>query len=46
VLALAIYTVQVFFSNWWLRRFQFGPMEWLWRTLTYGRRQPMAIVSG
>lgn len=44
VLALAIYTVQVFFSNWWLRRFQFGPMEWLWRTLTYGKRQPMEIA--
>ena len=45
VLALAIYTVQVFFSNWWLRRLQFGPMEWLWRTLTYGRRQAMMAVA-
>ena len=43
VLAVAIYVLQVFFSNWWLRRFQFGPMEWLWRTLTYGRWQPMAL---
>ena len=24
----------------WLRAFQFGPLEWLWRTLTYGARQP------
>lgn len=46
VLSLVIYAAQVLFSNWWLRRFQFGPMEWLWRTLTYGRRQPMALASG
>jgi uncharacterized protein len=24
----------------WLQRFNFGPLEWLWRTLTYGERQP------
>jgi uncharacterized protein len=42
-LALAglIYVVQVGISVWWLKRFQFGPMEWLWRTLTYGKRPPM-----
>jgi uncharacterized protein len=26
----------------WLERFRFGPLEWVWRTLTYGERQPMA----
>jgi uncharacterized protein len=40
-LAILIYVVQVGISVWWLQRFQFGPMEWLWRTLTYGKRQPM-----
>lgn len=40
-LTLAIYAVQVAWSRWWLRRFRFGPVEWLWRTLTYMRRQPM-----
>jgi uncharacterized protein len=25
----------------WLQSFRFGPAEWLWRTLTYGRAQPM-----
>ena len=34
-----IYLVQIPFSLWWLRRFQFGPLEWLWRSLTYGKRQ-------
>ncbi len=41
LLALVIYAVQVPLSVWWLRRFQFGPVEWLWRSLTYWRRQPM-----
>ena len=41
VLTIVIYAVQVVFSAWCLARFRFGPMEWLWRTLTYGKRQPM-----
>lgn len=39
-----IYTGQVFFSVWWLRRFRFGPLEWLWRSLTYGQIQPMCLA--
>ena len=31
------------FSFLWLRRFRFGPAEWLWRSLTYGRIQPLAL---
>ena len=31
-----LYGAQVVFSNWWLTRYRFGPMEWLWRGLTYG----------
>jgi uncharacterized protein len=37
VIAFAIYAVQVAYSAWWMARFRFGPMEWLWRTLTYGK---------
>jgi uncharacterized protein len=40
-LTIAIYAVEIVWSGWWLSRFRFGPAEWLWRTLTYGRRQPM-----
>jgi uncharacterized protein len=38
--AVGIYAVQIPLSVWWLRRFQFGPMEWLWRSLTYLRPLP------
>lgn len=33
--------VQVPLSRFWLRRYRFGPAEWLWRSLTYGNLQPM-----
>lgn len=37
----AIWVFQIIFSHIWLRYFQFGPFEWLWRTLTYLQKQPM-----
>jgi uncharacterized protein len=40
-LAVVIWLAQVPLSAWWLRRFQYGPVEWLWRTLTYLRWQPL-----
>jgi uncharacterized protein len=40
-LGVAVYAAQVVFSHWWLARHQQGPLEWLWRTLMYGRKQPM-----
>jgi uncharacterized protein len=40
-LTLAIFTFQILVSRAWLRRFRFGPVEWVWRSLTYGKRQPM-----
>ena len=38
-IALTIFACQVVFSRWWLAHHAMGPMERLWRTLTYGRRQ-------
>ena len=32
---LVVYTAQIVFSYWWLSRFYYGPMEWLWRGFTY-----------
>ena len=38
---LGIWLFQLIISPWWLERFRFGPVEWLWRTLTYWKLQPM-----
>jgi uncharacterized protein len=38
---VAIWAVQVPLSVLWLRYCRFGPVEWIWRTLTYGTRQPL-----
>jgi uncharacterized protein len=43
LLVVAIIALQLSASRWWLRRFQYGPMEWVWRCLTYGQRQPLRI---
>lgn len=40
-LSVVIFSLQAPASAWWLRRFRFGPVEWVWRSLTYGRLQPM-----
>lgn len=44
VLALSMFALQVLASQWWLRRFRFGPVEWLWRTLTFAKLQPMRFA--
>jgi uncharacterized protein len=44
-LAIATYALQVILSSWWVRRFRFGPVEWIWRSLTYGQRQPMRLIA-
>lgn len=40
-IALAVYAFQICFSLLWLSRFKYGPVEWVWRMLTYGKRLPM-----
>lgn len=39
---IAFFVFQIFFANWWLRRFSMGPFEWLWRSLTYFTLNPAA----
>ncbi len=38
-ITLAIFVVQVIWSQYWMKRFRFGPMEWVWRSLTYNKMQ-------
>jgi uncharacterized protein len=42
-IALAVYAAQAAVSAWWLQRWRYGPVEWLWRSLMYGARQPMRL---
>jgi uncharacterized protein len=37
---VAVIGLQLMLSPWWLSRYRFGPVEWLWRSLTYWKRQP------
>ena len=41
----ALFGMQVVLSRWWLQRFRFGPMEWVWRSLTYFTPQPMRLQA-
>ena len=38
---LVLFPLQILVSRWWLSRFRFGPVEWVTRSLTYGKAQPM-----
>jgi uncharacterized protein len=38
LIAIGVYTGQVYFSKWWLSKYNYGPAEWLWRWLTYGTK--------
>jgi uncharacterized protein len=40
-ITVALFAAQMAVSVWWLKRYRFGPVEWLWRTLTYGRAPTM-----
>jgi len=43
LLVATIAAVEIAFSLIWLRNFRFGPLEWVWRSLTYWRPQPMRL---
>jgi uncharacterized protein len=42
-LSTLIFACQIPISHWWMARYRFGPAEWLWRSLTYMRPQPMRL---
>ncbi|WP_099157231.1 DUF418 domain-containing protein [Virgibacillus ndiopensis] len=39
-IVVLIFVVQILLSKWWLSQFRFGPLEWIWRSLTYLKIQP------
>jgi uncharacterized protein len=43
VYAIALFGALAALSRWWLARYRFGPLEWMWRSVTYWRWQPMRI---
>ena len=45
LLVNTFFAVQIIYSYWWFRYFQFGPVEWAWRSLTWFRIQPMRAAA-
>jgi uncharacterized protein len=43
-IVIATYGAQMVFSRWWLGRYAYGPVEWVWRALTYGRRPAIRLA--
>ena len=41
IVVAGIWIFQIIFSNIWLRHYRFGPLEWVWRSLTYWKKQPL-----
>jgi uncharacterized protein len=41
--AILFFILLLLFCSWWLSRFRFGPAEWLWRSLTYLKFQPLRL---
>ena len=40
---LALLGIQIGLARWWLSRFRLGPLEWVWRSVTYWKREPLRI---
>ena len=45
VFVFAMFLAQVLLSIAWMRHFRYGPMEWLWRWITYARRPGAATAA-
>ncbi|MFT3807603.1 DUF418 domain-containing protein [Arenimonas sp.] len=41
VFVFAVFAVQLLFSMWWLSKFRYGPLEWVWRAITYWQLPPL-----
>lgn len=45
IIVLIVFILQVLVSRWWLKRFLYGPLEWVWRCFTYLKKQPFRRAS-
>ena len=45
LVVIGIWILQLLYSPWWLAHFHYGPVEWLWRSLTYGALPAFRRVS-
>lgn len=41
LIVFAVYAVQIIISRWWLNKYQFGPLEWIWRCISYWKILPL-----
>ena len=41
LIAIGVFAIQALLARWWLKHFNYGPVEWLWRSLTFLKWQPM-----
>ncbi len=42
---LIVFIIQIVVSKMWLTHFEYGPVEWMWRSFTYGKRQPFRKIA-
>lgn len=42
-LGFIFFIFQILFSRWWFTTYKYGPLEWLWRSLTYGKKQAFRL---
>ncbi|NNC71120.1 MAG: DUF418 domain-containing protein [Flavobacteriaceae bacterium] len=45
LIGIVIIIIQMYFSKWWLSNYKYGPLEWLWRSLTYFKVYPFKKIS-
>ena len=45
-IGIGLFAAQIAASRWWLRRYRFGPAEWVWRSMAYGSLLPMRVQLG
>ena len=45
LLGLVLWSMQILFAHYWLARFKYGPLEWCWRSMTYGKKVKNLVVN-